>query len=76
MCELAHTGQRCYSRDIHHHGEDHLEELTNMNPMLLYDLEKFHLHSFSDLRITKDKFIADDPGRILNGVLRMNCTAG
>lgn len=36
-----------------------LEELTNMNPMLLYDLEKFHYRSFQRFKDYKSKFLAD-----------------
>ena len=33
-----------------------LEELSNMNPMLLHDLEKFHTDHFNGLRIIKANF--------------------
>ncbi len=33
------------------------EELSNMNPMLLYDLEKFHYKGFQRFREHKDKFL-------------------
>ncbi|MEP7375458.1 MAG: TetR/AcrR family transcriptional regulator [Chitinophagaceae bacterium] len=36
-----------------------LEELSNMNPMLLYDLEKFHYRSFQRFKEYKSKFLAD-----------------
>lgn len=37
---------------------DHImEEFTNMNPMLLYDLEKFHFKAFQRFREYKDKFL-------------------
>ena len=36
-----------------------LEELGNMNPMLLYDLEKFHYRSFQRFKEYKSKFLAD-----------------
>src|ERR1700752_1389578 len=35
------------------------EELSNMNPMLLYDLEKFHYRSYQRFRQYKDKFLAE-----------------
>lgn len=35
-----------------------LEEIGNMNPMLLYDLEKFHFKSYRRFRDHKDKFLA------------------
>jgi hypothetical protein len=35
------------------------EELSNMNPMLLYDLEKFHYRSFQRFKAYKDKFLAE-----------------
>ncbi|MEO7394183.1 MAG: TetR/AcrR family transcriptional regulator [Chitinophagaceae bacterium] len=37
---------------------DHImEEFTNMNPMLLHDLEKFHFKAFQRFREYKDKFL-------------------
>lgn len=39
---------------------DHItEELSNMNPMLLYDLEKFHYRSYQRFKEYKDKFLAE-----------------
>ena len=39
---------------------DHLsQELHNMNPMLLNDLEKFHFRSYQRFRQYKDKFLAE-----------------
>jgi AcrR family transcriptional regulator len=35
-----------------------MEELGNMNPMLLYDLEKFHYRSYQRFKDYKDKFLA------------------
>ena len=35
------------------------EELSNMNPMLLYDLEKFHYRSYQRFKEYKDKFLAE-----------------
>ncbi len=35
-----------------------MEELNNMNPMVLFDLEKFHFNSFRRIREHKDKFMA------------------
>ncbi len=34
-----------------------IDELSNMNPMLLYDLEKFHFSSFQRFRDHKNKFL-------------------
>jgi TetR/AcrR family transcriptional regulator, cholesterol catabolism regulator len=34
-----------------------MEELNNMNPMLLYDLEKFHFKAFRRFKDYKDKFL-------------------
>jgi len=34
-----------------------MEEFSNMNPMLLYDLEKFHFRSFKRFKDHKDKFL-------------------
>jgi AcrR family transcriptional regulator len=35
-----------------------VEELSNMNPMLLYDLEKFHFKAYQRFKEYKDKFLA------------------
>jgi AcrR family transcriptional regulator len=35
-----------------------VQEIGNMNPMLLYDLEKFHFKSYRRFRDHKDKFLA------------------
>ncbi len=35
-----------------------MEEFVNMNPMLLYDLEKFHFRSYQRFKEHKDKFLA------------------
>jgi AcrR family transcriptional regulator len=35
-----------------------LGEFSNMNPMLLYDLEKFHFRTYQRFRDHKDKFLA------------------
>lgn len=35
-----------------------MDEFNNMNPMLLYDLEKFHFRSYQRFREHKDKFLA------------------
>ena len=35
------------------------EELSNMNPMLLYDLEKFHFNAYQRFKRYKDKFLAE-----------------
>jgi len=34
-----------------------VEEFSNMNPMLLYDLEKFHFKAYQRFREHKDKFL-------------------
>jgi AcrR family transcriptional regulator len=34
-----------------------MQELNNMNPMLLYDLEKFHFKAYQRFRDYKDKFL-------------------
>ena len=36
-----------------------MEELSNMNPMLLHDLEKFHYKSYQRFKEYKDRFLAD-----------------
>ena len=35
-----------------------MEEFSNMNPMLLHDLEKFHFRAYRRFRDHKDKFLA------------------
>jgi len=35
-----------------------MEEFSNMNPMLLYDLEKFHFKAYQRFKEHKDKFLA------------------
>ena len=35
-----------------------MDEFSNMNPMLLYDLEKFHFRAYQRFRDHKDKFLA------------------
>jgi AcrR family transcriptional regulator len=35
-----------------------MEEFSNMNPMLLYDMEKFHFRSYQRFSDHKDKFLA------------------
>jgi AcrR family transcriptional regulator len=35
-----------------------MEQFSNMNPMVLYDLEKFHFRSYQRFRDHKDKFLA------------------
>jgi AcrR family transcriptional regulator len=35
-----------------------MEEFNNMNPMVLYDLEKFHFRSYRRFKDHKDKFLA------------------
>ncbi|HEX7902335.1 MAG TPA: TetR/AcrR family transcriptional regulator [Chitinophagaceae bacterium] len=36
-----------------------MQEFNNMNPMLLYDLEKFHFRSYQRFKEHKDKFLAE-----------------
>lgn len=39
---------------------DHImDELSNMNPMVLYDLEKFHHRSYQRFKDYKDKFLSE-----------------
>ena len=35
-----------------------LDEFSNMNPMLLYDMEKFHFRAYKKFKDHKDKFLA------------------
>jgi AcrR family transcriptional regulator len=39
--------------------EQIMEEFNNMNPMLLYDLEKFHFKAYQRFRNYKDKFLLE-----------------
>jgi TetR/AcrR family transcriptional regulator, cholesterol catabolism regulator len=61
--ELECLNWRTQAKDAVHEifltMEHILEELTNMNPMLLYDLEKFHFRSFQRFKDYKSKFLAD-----------------
>ena len=36
-----------------------MDEFNNMNPMLLYDLEKFHFKAYQRFKEHKDKFLAE-----------------
>lgn len=55
-------GSRNDARDAIHEifitMERVIEQLSNMNPMLLYDLEKFHFRAYQRFRDHKDKFLA------------------
>jgi TetR/AcrR family transcriptional regulator, cholesterol catabolism regulator len=56
-------GCREQARDAIHEifltREHIIDELNNMNPMLLNDMEKFHYRSYRIFRDYKDKFLAD-----------------
>lgn len=39
--------------------ENIMDQFNNMNPMLLYDLEKFHFTAFQRFKEHKDKFLAE-----------------
>lgn len=55
-------GCRTEARDAIHEifltMEHIMQEFNNMNPMLLYDLEKFHFRSYQRFKDHKDKFLA------------------
>jgi hypothetical protein len=58
-CEC--TGCRNDAKDAVHEifltMEHIMEEMSNMNPMLLFDLEKFHFKAYQRFREYKDKFL-------------------
>ena len=57
------SGCRVNAKDAIHEiflTMDHImDELSNMNPMVLYDLEKFHHRSYMRFKEYKDKFLAE-----------------
>ena len=52
-----------------------MQEFSNMNPMLVYDLEKFHFKATNDSGSTRINSCFRLSVTILNGVLKMNYTA-
>lgn len=63
------SGIQCDCIDCHKDAKDAIHEIfitmerimdefTNMNPMVLYDLEKFHFKSYQRFRNHKDQFLA------------------
>jgi AcrR family transcriptional regulator len=57
-CIDCRKGARDAIHEIFITMENILEEFSNMNPMLLYDLEKFHFRAYQRFREYKDKFLA------------------
>jgi AcrR family transcriptional regulator len=57
-CALCHHDAKDAVHEIFISMERIAEEFNNMNPMLLYDLEKFHFRSYQRFRVHKDKFLA------------------
>ncbi len=62
MIQTDCVGCRQDARDAIHEifitMERIMEEFNNMNPMVLFDLEKFHFNSFRRFKEHKDKFMA------------------
>ena len=48
--------------------EQIMDEFSNMNPMLLHDMQKFHFRAFETFRAHKNKFLAE--------IIRQNLEAG
>jgi hypothetical protein len=57
------TGCKLHAKDAIHEifltMEHIIEELNNMNPMVIYDMEKFHHGSFMKFQDYKNKFLAE-----------------
>ena len=56
-CINCRNGAKDAIHEIFLTMEHIMEEFTNMNPMLLHDLEKFHFKAFRRFREYKDKFL-------------------
>ncbi len=57
-CLGCHENASDAVHEIYLTMEHIMEELQNMNPMLLHDLEKFHYRAYLRFRDYKDKFLA------------------
>ena len=56
-CMNCHEGATNAIHEIFLMMEHIMEEFSNMNPMLLYDLEKFHFKAYQRFKNYKDKFL-------------------
>lgn len=56
-CALCHSTARDAIHEIFMTMERIIAEFSNMNPMLLYDLEKFHYRAYQRFREHKDKYL-------------------
>jgi len=56
-CTNCHTGARDAIHEIFMTMDRITEQIGNMNPMLLYDMEKFHYRAYQRFREHKDKFL-------------------
>lgn len=56
-CQLCRRDATDAIHEIFITMERIMEEFSNMNPMLLYDLEKFHFRAYQRFREHKDKFL-------------------
>jgi len=58
-CICCHKEAKNAIHEIFMMMERILDEFNNMNPMLLYDMEKFHFKAFQRFKQHKDKFLAN-----------------
>lgn len=56
-CANCHTGAKDAIHEVFLTMEHVISEFSNMNPMLLYDLEKFHFKAYQRFREYKEKFL-------------------
>jgi len=56
-CVICRSEARDAIHEIFLTMEHIMQEFSNMNPMLLYDLEKFHFKAYQRFREYKDKFL-------------------
>ncbi len=56
-CMLCHKDAKDAIHEIFITMERIMEEFSNMNPMLLHDLEKFHFRAYQRFREHKDKYL-------------------
>ena len=56
-CVVCHNQATDAIHEIFLTMEHIMEEFNNMNPMLVYDLEKFHFRAYQRFREYKDKFL-------------------
>lgn len=57
QCLVCHTEAKDAIHEIFMTMERIVEQFSNMNPMLLYDLEKFHYKAYQRFREHKDKYL-------------------